>query len=361
MKYAIVDLETTGGKAAEEAITEIAIYQYDGNEITDQFISLVNPERPIHWYVQKLTGINSKMLRRAPKFYEIAKRVIEITEGCVIVAHNASFDYRVLKKEFARLGYDYNRSTLCTVKLSKEHFPQQEAYSLGKLCQNLHIPITDRHRASGDARATVELLKMILNKERNLLDRVEEPGINPVKKIGKDLLQMIAELPPKKGIVYIYNKYDRLILVRFTKNIRKNINKIYLNDNPGALDLQRQLNKIDFELLTGNLISQVIAWHYRFEKNPVFSPCSKKNIEWSQPFSNDTMLLIDKGHKIGEKSCILIENQKVVGYGFFELEWQNQDLDLVKKRLTPVKDHPSLHKIIQDYLDKNKSVKIIAY
>ncbi len=109
--YAVVDVETTGGKYNEEGITEIAIYKFDGNEIVDQFISLVNPERPIQPFVVQLTGINEKMLRNAPKFYEIAKRVIEITEDCTLVAHNASFDYRMLCTEFNRLGFTYERPT----------------------------------------------------------------------------------------------------------------------------------------------------------------------------------------------------------------------------------------------------------
>ena len=361
MKYAIVDLETTGGKPADEAITEIAIYIFDGNNITDRFISLVNPERPIHWYVQKLTGINNKMLRRAPKFYEIAKRVIEMTQDAVIVAHNASFDYRVLKKEFERLGYKFERPSLCTVKLSKEVFPNLESYSLGKLCKTLHIPVTERHRASGDALATVELFKMILNKQRNLLDRIDTPGIKPVQKIRKDIVETIDNLPDKKGIVYFYNKYDRLIGVNATRNIKKKVTQIYVKENPKALDMQQQINRIEYELLQGNLISRVIAWHYRFQENPVFSPCTKKKFVYDHRFSNDQMLLIDKGHYTGEKSIIHIENQQVKGYGFFDLEWQNEDLEVIKKRLTPVTDHPALHKIIQDYLDKYKLEKIIRF
>ena len=88
--YAILDIETTGGKYNEEGITDIAIYQFNGHEITDQFISLINPERPIQEFVTKLTGINNKMLRNAPKFYEVAKRIVEITTDCIIVGHNAA-------------------------------------------------------------------------------------------------------------------------------------------------------------------------------------------------------------------------------------------------------------------------------
>ena len=115
--YAILDIETTGGKYNEEGITEIAIYRFDGDQIVDQFISLVNPERPIQPFVINLTGINNEMLRHAPKFYEVAKRIIEITDGCIMVAHNALFDNRILTTEFDRLGYPYEKETLCTVEI----------------------------------------------------------------------------------------------------------------------------------------------------------------------------------------------------------------------------------------------------
>ncbi len=360
MKYAIVDLETTGGKPTDEAITEIAIYIFDGNEITDQLISLVNPERPIHWYVQKLTGINNKMLRRAPKFYEIAKQVIEITHDAVLVAHNASFDYRVLKKEFERLGYNYERPTLCTVKLSKELFPRQESYSLGKLCKTLHIPVTNRHRASGDALATVELFKMILNKQRNLIDRIETPDLKPLKKVRKNVLKTIDELPPKKGLLYLYNKYDRLIGVYYTRNIKQKVNNIYIKDKPLAKDLQQQINKVDYEILQGSLIGKVMAWHYRYKENPLFTPCTKKKLTGNNhQFSNSHMMLIDKGHHTGEKSIIYIENQKIIGYGFYDLEWQNQNPAVIKQRLTPINDHPSVRQIVQEHMHKYKLEKII--
>jgi DNA polymerase-3 subunit epsilon len=123
--YAILDIETTGGQYNEEGITEIAIYKFDGHEVVDQFISLVNPEKPIQPFVVKLTGINNAMLRSAPKFYEVAKRIIEMTEDCVIVAHNASFDYRILQTEFRRLGFRFHKQTLCTVELSKKLLPGQ--------------------------------------------------------------------------------------------------------------------------------------------------------------------------------------------------------------------------------------------
>lgn len=135
--YAILDIETTGGKYDEEGITEIAIYKYDGKKVVDQFISLVNPEKEIQPFVVNLTGINNAMLRTAPKFYEVAKRIVEITEDCTIVAHNAQFDYRILSTEYRRLGFQFQRKTLCTVELSQKLLPGKESYSLGKLVRSL--------------------------------------------------------------------------------------------------------------------------------------------------------------------------------------------------------------------------------
>jgi len=358
--YVIIDLETTGGKPHEEAITEIAIYKYDGNELVDQFISMVNPERPIQPFVQKLTGINNKMLRNAPKFYEIAKRIVEITDECTIVAHNASFDYRVLKKEFDRLGFNFSRPRLCTVKLSKEYIPGLDSYSLGKLCKSLHIPMSNRHRASGDALATLELFKLILNKKRDLSGRLEYDQ-HPQKntKLSDDLIHMIDELPPHKGILYLYDENNKLIAVENTRNIKKKINEIYLKTNPRSLDLQKQLKKIDFELLSGSLINKIITWHYRHQYNPRFSSCTRKKFSFNKDFSIPSFMLIDHGHFPGEKAVIYVENNKVKGYGFFKLNWEKDSPELIKKRLTAVENHPYLRKMIHDHISKKKYVDLV--
>ena len=190
--YAVVDVETTGGKYGEEGITEIAVYQYDGHELTDQLISLINPERPIQPFVENLTGINQRMLRNAPKFYELAKRIVEITTDCILVAHNTSFDYRMLQTEFDRLGFDFERKTLCTVELSKKLIPDVESYKLGKLVRSLGIPLSDRHRAAGDARATLELLKILLHKdgEKHIVKNLIKAHSNSKKLPGRHCLSV---------------------------------------------------------------------------------------------------------------------------------------------------------------------------
>jgi len=120
-------------------------------------------------FITRLTGISNEMVKNAPRFYEIARKVVEMTAGRIFVAHNVHFDYKFVREEFKRLGYDFNRKTLCTVQLSKKLMPGHKSYSLGNLCQEKGIEINGRHRAAGDALATVKLFELLLkeNEVRN--------------------------------------------------------------------------------------------------------------------------------------------------------------------------------------------------
>ncbi len=223
--YAILDIETTGGKFNEEGITEIAIYKFDGHEVIDQYISLINPEKPIQEFVVKLTGINNKMLTNAPKFHEAAKRIIEITKDCILVAHNSDFDYRILRTEFNRLGYNYEMNTLCTVELSKKLILDQPSYSLGKLTKSLGIPMSDRHRASGDALATIQLFKLLLDKD---IDKaiIQQSIKYHDKRLVKERLNNLIELIPKvAGVYYIHDTNGKVIYIGKGKNINSEITK----------------------------------------------------------------------------------------------------------------------------------------
>ena len=163
--YAIVDIETTGGKATRHRITEIAIVLHDGKKILDQWETLINPECYIPHGITELTGITQEMVQDAPKFYEVAKTIVEKTEKAIFVAHNVRFDYGFLREEFKRLGYTFSRRQLCTVRLSRKAFPGLRSYSLGKLIKHFGIKVNDRHRAMADTLATVELFEKILRQE----------------------------------------------------------------------------------------------------------------------------------------------------------------------------------------------------
>jgi DNA polymerase-3 subunit epsilon len=166
--YAVVDIEATGGNHVKGKIIEIAIYIFDGEKIIDEYATLINPGIGIDWYVTKLTGISNKTVKDAPKFKAVAKKIATLVKGKIFVAHDVDFDYKFLKAELKRAGYDIDEPKVCTIKLSEKHIPSASSYSLGKLCEELgiHIPKEDRHRAAGDALATTKLLGMLLNKKK---------------------------------------------------------------------------------------------------------------------------------------------------------------------------------------------------
>lgn len=280
--YAILDIETTGGQFNEEGITEIAIYKFDGHDVVDQFISLVNPEKEIQPFVVKLTGINNAMLRSAPKFYEIAKRIIEITEDCIIVAHNSSFDYRILRTEFNRLGYDFIRPTLCTVELSKKLIPGMESYSLGKLVRALGIPVTDRHRANGDALATVKLFKLLLSK-----DTEKEILISSIKAeiksgLSPKLLDIIEGLPHKTGIYYIHNEKGDLIYIGKSKNIKKRVNQHFTGKTNKSKKIQLEVFAVTHEETGSELIALLKESEEIKINKPIYNRAQRKSIfQWA--------------------------------------------------------------------------------
>lgn len=280
--YAILDIETTGGQYNQEGITEIAIYKFDGHDVIDQFISLVNPEIPIQPFVVKLTGINNAMLRSAPKFYEIAKRIIEITDGCIVVAHNASFDYRILQTEFRRLGYDFKKPTLCTVELSKKIIPNLPSYSLGKLVRSLGIPMADRHRASGDAMATVKLFKMLLAKDfekeivKSFIKTEIKSGMSP------KLLDIIENLTSKTGVYYIHNEKGDLIYIGKSKNIKKRVNQHFTGKSNKSKKIQRDVFAVTFEETGSELIALLKESEEIKINNPIYNRAQRKSIfQWA--------------------------------------------------------------------------------
>ena len=264
--YAVVDVETTGGKFNEEGITEIAIYRFDGVKIVDQFSSLVNPLREIQPFVQRLTGINSKMLVNAPKFYEIAKRIVEITEDAVLVAHNAEFDYRIIRTEFKRLGFDFERQSLCTVDLAQKLLPEVPSYKLGKLVRFLGIPIADVHRAHGDAQATVELFKVLLEKDSS--KEIISAHIKTLnkKQVPSKYLNIIDELPTETGVYYIYNEAGSIIYIGKSKNIKKRVLSHLTSKSRKAEKIQKAIFRVTYELC-GNECLAFLKEQHEIKKN----------------------------------------------------------------------------------------------
>ncbi len=264
--YAILDIETTGGKYNEEGITEIAIHKFDGHQVVDQFISLVNPEKEIQPFVVNLTKINNQMLLNAPKFYEVAKRIVEITQDAVIVAHNAQFDYRILRTEFRRLGYNFERKTLCTVDLSKQLIPEAESYSLGKLVRSLGIPVSERHRANGDALATLKLFKLLLSKDQDktiIKTVIKEETLG---ELSPRQLDIVEQLPSDTGVYYMHNKDGDIIFLGKSSNIKKRVNQHFTSDGQKARRIQKETRKVTYET-TGNELVAILKENEELIRN----------------------------------------------------------------------------------------------
>ncbi|SNR34860.1 exonuclease domain-containing protein [Lutibacter flavus] len=220
--YAIVDIETTGHSSK---ITEISIFIFDGKKVIDEYTTLVNPESVIPPFITNLTGITNAMVGNAPKFYEIAKKVAEITKDTIFVAHNVNFDYNIIQKEFKSLGFDFKRKKLCTIRLSRKLIPGLKSYSLGALCSTQNIEIIDRHRAKGDAEATTILFEKLLNLDTD--QRVFNSFLNPKSRQGTlpPLLpkKIVDELSEKTGVYYFKNEKDEIIYVGKANNIKQRV------------------------------------------------------------------------------------------------------------------------------------------
>lgn len=450
--YAILDIETTGGKYNEEGITEIAIYKFDGHKVVDQFISLVNPEIPIQPFVVNLTGINNEMLRQAPKFYEVAKRIVEITEGTIIVAHNASFDYRILKTEFSRLGFEFERETLCTVELSKKLLPDVQSYSLGKLVRELGIPMSDRHRASGDAQATVTLFKLLMSRDSKKEIISNTVRMEPKRQLDSKLLRIIEKIPGETGVYYMHREDGTIIYIGKSRNLKKRIVQHFTSDNRKSKKIQEEVYTVTFEKTGSELIAllkeseeikinkpiynralrrtlyqyqlnsyvdengyinlkiekadarkKAITTFSNFQqaKNALFKisetyglcqkltglyqtktacfsytirECAGACIGQESPeaynhritdflqkhsFENKSMLIIDRGRTIDERSVVYIEKGTFKGIAFFNLNFQINNTEVLKSLITPMSHNRDAQHIIQSYLRKQKGLKII--
>lgn len=392
------------------------------------------------------------MLRNAPKFYEVAKRIVEITEDTILVAHNAQFDYRILKTEFSRLGFQFERETLCTVELAKGLIPNQQSYSLGKLARALGIPVSDRHRAAGDAQATVKLFQMLMDKDSQKTIIQESIRSKPKYQLEPRHIDIIDKLPSITGVYYIHKEDGEIIYIGKSKNIKKRINQHFTSTSPKSKKIQLQVAAVTYES-TGSELVALLKESEEIKKNkPIFNRALRRTIfthalysfqdeqgyinlkidkvdgrkkpittfsnrasaksflfKWVEEYElcqklagvyetktncfnytikscngaciqlenpetynervsrliekntyhDQNMVIIDKGREIDERSAIFIENGVFKGLGFFSLNYQINNIDVLKSFITPMQNNRDTQHIIQNYIRKNKRLKIL--
>jgi len=255
--YAVVDLETTGGIPKRDKITEIAIILYDGDKVIDSYQTLVNPERSIPPSITRITGIDNAMVADAPRFFEVAKKVIEMTEGTIFVAHNVRFDYQFLREEFRSLGYTFTRRNLCTVRLSRKAFPRLKSYSLGNLIRYFKIEVNNRHRAYDDAYATTILLDKIFKEQgdREDVKALVNEGLQ-LTKLPKALKPSdIENLPEACGVYYFSDHKGFVIYIGKSINIKERAKQHFSKQTKKTDKLFHKVADISYEITGSELAS----------------------------------------------------------------------------------------------------------
>ena len=392
------------------------------------------------------------MLINAPKFYEVAKRIVQITENCILVAHNAKFDYRILKLEFERLGFKFERKSICTVELSKKLIPNLKSYSLGKLVKSLGIPISDRHRASGDAKATIKLFELLIAKDLDKEIIKASVRNEPKLQLEPKLTSIIESLTTETGIYYMHNDSGDIIYIGKSKNIKSRINQHFVGQNPKSKKIQLETSNVSYETTGSELLAllkesaeikhhkpkfnralrRTIFTHGLFtftdsngyinlkiekvkgDKKPVSTfgniqsaksfmnkivekhklcqklcglyksknSCFKYTIKECNGacigteqvndynlkvekilehynYNSKSMLIIDKGRMVNERSVVWIQKGILKGYCYFDLNFQITNIDVLSNLITPLDHNKDSQHIFNSYIRRNKRLKLI--
>jgi DNA polymerase-3 subunit epsilon len=282
--YAIVDIETTGTYAAANSITEISIQVFDGNRVVEKFETLVNPKQPIPRYIQAFTGITNEMVESAPSFGDVAETVYTLLHNKIFVAHNVNFDYSFIKGHLAEEGYNFSAKKLCTVRLSRKIFPGFRSYSLGNLCQSLSIQLSSRHRAGGDADATVQVFEKLLQNdndqfiEKSLQRTSKEQCLPP--NVPKE---QFDKLPLCPGVYYFHDQKGKVIYVGKALNIQNRVNSHFSNNSESRQkqNFIRHTYTISFQPCATELMACILESSEIKRLWPVFNYSQKR---WEDEF-----------------------------------------------------------------------------
>lgn len=313
-KYVIVDVETSGGHPFETRITEISIQVSNGKDLIASYTTLINPTVKIPPYVRRLTGITNEMTASAPKFRQVAKEIFKFVNEAVFVAHNVAFDYNVLKSEFKRIGIDWEAERLCTVIASRKIFPGRESYSLGKLSADLGVVVENRHRAEGDARATLDLFHMLMQTNVDMLHETVSVEKKDYLLYEKYAHLKLHTIPNKTGLVEIRNPAGKTIYYKAGTNLKKiAVSYIKQAEKQGK---REDIGQIVFTLTGSPLLAKIMERERR----------GKNRQHESQPGNADknlserSYIIIDKGPDANHKSVLLVLGGKLVSYGIVSTE-----------------------------------------
>ena len=279
--FAIVDIETCGSKYEFKRgrITEICIALHDGLQVIEKWSTLINPECYISPYFISISGITNEMVANAPKFHEVAKKIIELTDGKIFVAHNVSFDYGFIKDEFAGLGYQYKRETLCTVRLSRKLMPGKLSYSLGLLCESIGIQVENRHRAEGDVDATVKLFDRLLEL-KSMHPQFKNQGVEELmtRRIDKMKQYILNKLPETCGVYYFLNKEHDIIYIGKSVNMYNRALSHFNSKENKSKKMLNDLYNVDFVETGSELVALLLEAEEIKKHKPKYNRARKADL-----------------------------------------------------------------------------------
>src|SRR5690349_8210372 len=260
---AIVDLETTGTRAARDRITEIGVIEIDRFEVVSEWSTLVNPGVALPTEVQALTGITHDMLATAPRFADLASELHERLAGRVLIAHNARFDYGFLRREFDRAGIKFQAREVCTVKLSRRLYPGG-AHDLDSLIERHALACKARHRALGDADAVWQFLRRALHEHGPAVHRwvARQPALPP--HLERAALDAVPEAP---GVYLFYGERGAPLYVGKSRAMRT---RVLQHFSSGAHWLPL-VHRIDWRRTAGELGALLLEARLVKELSPAFN------------------------------------------------------------------------------------------
>lgn len=343
MKYAVIDIETSGFSGLFNRITEISVFITNGTEVLDEFTSLVNPHCKIPYSITRLTGIDNSMVDDAPDFAEIADKIDEITEDCIFVAHNVNFDYSFVEREFREAGKHFKRKKLCSVRFAKSVFPGHRSYSLGNICRDLNIEITDRHRARGDAEATVELLHRCLKKDANKvqLNKLLNPRLRGATLPSNIDFELFNSLPECPGVYHFLNTEGKVIYVGKALNIKQRITSHFTSKAAKSINMKLEIADIRCQLSGNELMSLLMESHDIKRFYPKYNSAQKRYTKLLNlaVFENQKGIL-QLGVVVGRPRSPFIQfNNRSAAYRFIQDLIEQYELCIYQQALQPLRQN----------------------
>lgn len=208
--FVVFDLETTGFSPTRNRIIEIGAVKVENGKITERYSTFVNPGVKIPKRITELTGINDDMVKDAPDIRDVLPQFLEFCKGCILVAHNAGFDYSFLCAKGEELGLSTEFTVVDTVGIARVLFPHQAKYTLDSVAKVLKISLVNHHRAVEDAEATAEIFEKMIA----LLEKKDIMDLDALYHLTHSAPEIIKKKPSYHAIILVKNEVGRVNLYR---------------------------------------------------------------------------------------------------------------------------------------------------